>query len=113
MAFPYSGITPKAPTRGEYIRDPEVLSATGVKTSTTALRVGEFATLVIGPAGASSADVSVAWGAAATLTAVAGDVEYSAGSVISWEVDEYTKYVSVMSNDGGLSPHKAWLHRSS
>ena len=109
MAFPFSGITPKAPTVGSSLRPPEYLTATGAAVaSSLSLRAGEFATLVVGPLG-----VSVVWGNSPTgISATALDVSLAAGTIFSWEVDEATKYVSVFPSDG-VGTFKAWLYRSS
>jgi len=117
MAFPFSGITPKPPSAIGGARPPELLADAGgaaVK-STLKLRVGEFATLVISPtvAGVSdSAALAVTWSNDSTHTATVSDPLYAAGSVISWEVDDDSKYVSVI-DAGAASGYRAWLYRSS
>jgi len=117
MAFPFSGITPKPPTVISGARPAELLTDAGgaVVKSTVKLRVGEFATLVIAPtlAGISASEaLAVVWSSDANHAATTSDPLYAAGSVISWEVDMDSTYVSVI-DAGGASEYRAWLYRSS
>ena len=117
MAFPFSGITPKPPSVIGGSRPLELLTDIGgaAVQSTLKLRVGEFVTLVIAPTIAGVSDsqaLAITWSNDATHAATTADPLYAAGSVISWEVDDDSKYVSVI-DAGAASGYRAWLYRSS